>query len=754
MSATELILKTQPDLPRPDSLEDRVARVLARELDIKQLRVDERAREIDIGFYREPSGKLLAQVQEAVHREFTGSWQIFAHSNNDSPLFHRHKVNDHIAEFHRAHPKHEPRLIWKHVVLPKWQNRPATPATLRDYRIMLALAGACGLGALAGFVLQRAQLTGGFVALFFTVAYISGGWFATQDVWLGLKRGRIDVQVLMIFVALGAALVRAWTEGATLLFLFSLSNALEQFANHRTNKAIESLLKTAPQRALRRQNGAWIEVAIDQVQPDDELLVQAGELFPVDGLVIEGETSADESALTGESLPVAKRPGNSVSSGTLNLDGQAVIRASLVAEESALHRILALIETAQKQKAPAQRFTDSFSRYYTWAALTASALLFVLLLSIHKPLDVALYRTMTLLVVASPCALVLSIPSAILVAIAAGARNGILFRGGVAIENLAGVNQFAFDKTGTLTKGALVVTKIDLFDGRPEDAVLQIAAAVARFSTHPLAHALVRQADQRALSLLNATNFRNIPGLGMQASVGAENVLVGSRRLLSERGVTLPTVPMSSTAEVWIATTRPVALIHLTDEIRPAAKSVITFLKNNGIAVTLLTGDRDPAAQAVAVEVGIEDVHAEISPEAKLQCVHRWRQEGKKVAMVGDGINDAPSLTAADVAIGMGARGSDAALEQADVILMHDKIENVEHAFILSRRARSIIRQNIVISLGVVLLLVISALAEKINLTIGVIGHEGSTVVVVLNSLRLLRFAPRTIASSRAEISA
>ena len=398
--------------------------------------------------------------------------------------------------------------------------------------------------------------------------------------------------------------MRAWTEGATLLFLFSLSNALEQFANHRTNKAIESLLKTAPQRALRRQNGAWIEVAIDQVQPDDELLVQAGELFPVDGLVIEGETSADESALTGESLPVAKRPGDSVSSGTLNLDGQAVIRASLVAEESALHRILALIETAQKQKAPAQRFTDSFSRYYTWAALSASALLFVVLLSIHKPLDVALYRTMTLLVVASPCALVLSIPSAILVAIAAGARNGILFRGGVAIENLAGVNQFAFDKTGTLTKGALVVTKIDIFDARSENAVLQIAAAVAQFSTHPLAHAIVRQADQRALSSLNATDFRNIPGLGMQASVGDEKVLIGSRRLLSDRGVTLPTVPMSSTAEVWIATTRPVALFHLTDEIRPASKSVITFLKKNGIAVALLTGDRDPAAQAVAATGG------------------------------------------------------------------------------------------------------------------------------------------------------
>jgi Zn2+/Cd2+-exporting ATPase len=486
VSAKELVLKIQQNLPSPNSIESRVARLLAREPDIKQLRVDEHARKIDIGFYREPSKELVAQAEEAVRREFADDWQVFAHSDNDSPLFHHHKVNHHIAEFHRAHPSQEPRLIWKHIVLPKWQNRPVPPATTRDYRIMLALAGACGLSALAGFALQRAQLNSGFVALFFTIAYISGGWFATQDVWRGLRHRRIDIQFLMVFVALGAALVRAWIEGAALLFLFSLSNALEQFANHRTNKAIESLLKAAPQRALRRQNGAWIEVPIEEVQPDDELLVQAGELFPVDGAVIEGETSADESALTGESLPVAKRIGDSVSSGTLNLDGQDVVRASLVAEESALHRILSLIETAQKQKAPAQRFTDSFSRYYTWAALGASALLFAVLLSIHKPVDTAFYRTMTLLVVASPCALVLSIPSAIRVAIAAGARNGILFRGRVAIENLAGVNQFAFDKTGTLTKGALVVTKIDIFDARSENEVLQIAAAVGRFSTHRL----------------------------------------------------------------------------------------------------------------------------------------------------------------------------------------------------------------------------------------------------------------------------
>jgi Zn2+/Cd2+-exporting ATPase len=733
-------LKTSSTSSRADGLEGRVGRVFARELDIKQLRVDGRDRKIDIGFYREPSQEALAETEKAVRREFTGNWQISAHYDGRSPLFHHHSVNEHIAEFHRAHPTDEPRLIWKQIVLPKWQNRPVPPATARDHRIMLALAGVCGASALAGFTLQRAQFNGDTVAVFFTIAYISGGWFATQDVWHALKHRKIDIHFLMMFVALGAALVRAWTEGATLLFLFSLSNALEQFANHRTNKAIESLLKAAPQQALRRQNSAWIEIDVNQVEPGDELLVQAGELFPVDGAIIEGETSADESALTGESLPVAKGVGDSVSSGTLNLDGQAVVRASLVVQESALHRILSLIETAQKQKAPAQRFTDSFSRYYTWAALGASALLFVSLLLIHKPVDFALYRTMTLLVVASPCALVLSVPSAILVAIAAGARSGILFRGGIAIENLAGVTQFAFDKTGTLTNGALIVTKIDVFDGRPENAVLQIAAAVAQLSTHPLANAIVSQARHHHLSLPGAIDFRNIPGLGMQATVAGENVLLGSRKFLGERGVALPNVPIASTAEVWIATSQPVALIHLADEIRPASKRVIAFLRKSGIAVTLLTGDRDAPAQAVAAQVGIQDIQSEISPEAKLRCIHRWRQEGKKVAMVGDGINDAPSLTAANVAIGMGARGSDAALEQADVILMHDKIENVEQAFILSRRARSIIRQNIVISLGVVLLLVVSALAQKINLTIGVIGHEGSTVVVVLNSLRLLRF--------------
>jgi Cd2+/Zn2+-exporting ATPase len=331
------------------------------------------------------------------------------------------------------------------------------------------------------------------------------------------------------------------------------------------------------------------------------------------------------------------------------------------------------------------------------------------------------------------------VPSAILVAIASAARRGILFRGGVAIENLAGATQFAFDKTGTLTKGALFVARVAAFEKQTEEKVLQIAASVAQFSTHPLARAVLAEAQKRKLPLLKADDFLNVAGFGMEASIEGQRIFVGNRRLLHDRGITLPVLASGNEAEVWVSGRQPIGVVYLRDAIRPEAKDIIDFLKRSGMAVTLLTGDRPGPAALIAGEVGIDDVRSEMSPQAKLRCIHDWRAAGKKVVMVGDGINDAPSLTAADVSIGMGARGSDAALEQADIILMHDKIENVEQAFKLSRRARAIIRQNVVLSLGVILVLIISALAEQINLTVGVIGHEGSTVIVILNGLRLLR---------------
>jgi Cd2+/Zn2+-exporting ATPase len=717
----------------------RVVRLIETHPDVKQVRLNINEHSVSVGFYETPSEEALNQIKNDVRAALSGQWDVSITPDEKSPMIHLHKLDIYTTEFHRAHPSDEPTVIWKRIPVPTWRNRPFPRAVPRDYRVMLMLAAICGLSTFIGFLLGRAGIRGEFIAPFFALAYVSGGWFATQDVWHALKRGKIDIQFLMVAVAVGALCVRGWIEGATLLFLFSLSNGLEQFANYRTRKSIESLLKVAPKHALRRENDRWVEASIEEVQIGDELLVKPGELFPVDGVMIEGATSADESALTGESIPVVKQIGDAVSGGTLNLDGQSVIRATRRLGESALSRILGLIEVAQQQKAPAQRFTDNFSRYYTWVALSLAAIVFVVLLVMHRPIADAFYRSMTVLVVASPCALVLSVPSAILVAIAAGARRGILFRGGVAVENLAGATQFAFDKTGTLTKGALVVARIASFDSQGEDSLLRRASSVAHFSTHPLARAIVAEAEKRKLPINPATDFLNLPGLGMEASVNGNRVLIGSRGLMRDRGIAIPAVELTNEGEVWIANDQALGVIYLRDEIRPAAKRVIDFLKRCGLSVTLLTGDRVEPAAMVAERVGITDVRAELSPQAKLQCIHDWRASGKKVAMVGDGINDAPSLTAADVSIGMGARGSDAALEQADIVLMHDKIENVEEAFVLSRRARSVIRQNVVISLGVILFLIISALAEKINLTTGVIGHEGSTVVVILNGLRLLR---------------
>lgn len=610
-----------------------------------------------------------------------------------------------------------------------------------DFARMLVLTACCGVTALAAFVSQRTGMSQAAALALYAVAYVTGGWYASRDVVRDLRALEFDIDLLMIVVALGAAAIGAYAEGATLLFLFSLSNALERFANYRTERTIDSLLKAAPETTWIRKEDRWVEIPCREVKAGDLLLVKPGELFPVDGTVVEGTTSADESALTGESLPVPKEPGSAVTGGSVNLEGQAVVRATKPAEESGIRRIIDLINNAREQKAPAQRFTDTFTRYYTvFVLVTGVTILAALLLWSDRPFAQDFYFVMTLLVVASPCALVLSIPSAILVAIAAGARQGILFRGGIAVEKLAAVTHFVFDKTGTLTAGELEVTRIEPAEQIAESELLATAAAVAEFSTHPLSRAIVREHERRGHPKIHARGTRNIPGFGMAADVGDSAVFVGSRRLMEQQRINVPQPREDSGhAEVWVAASRLLGVIYLRDRIRPAAARVISWLKRRGYSVALISGDRNAVARTVASEVGIADVHADLKPDEKLEWIRRWQSEGRNVAMVGDGVNDAPSLTAADVGIGMGARGSDAALEQADVILMHDKIENVEAAVQLSRRARAVIRQNLVISLGALVLLVIAALGQRINLSLGVVGHEGSTVIVVLNGLRLLR---------------
>src|SRR6266508_7011770 len=306
----------------------RVVRLIEAHPDVKQVRLNINEHSVSVGFYEKPAEETLNDIKAAVRAGLSRGWDVSIEPDDNSPTIHLHKLGNYTTEFHRAHPSGEPTVIWKRIPLPTWRNRPFPRAVPRDYRVMLVLAAICGLSTLIGFLLGRAGIRGEFIAPFFAVAYVTGGWFATQDVWHALKRGKIDIQFLMVAIALGALFVKGWTEGATLLFLFSLSNALEQFANYRTRKSIESLLKVAPKYALRRVNGHWTETPIEEVQIGDELLVKPGELFPVDGEMIEGATSAHESALTGEAIPVVKQIGDAVSGGTLNLDGQSVIRAT------------------------------------------------------------------------------------------------------------------------------------------------------------------------------------------------------------------------------------------------------------------------------------------------------------------------------------------------------------------------------------------------------------------------------------------
>jgi Cd2+/Zn2+-exporting ATPase len=555
----------------------------------------------------------------------------------------------------------------------------------------------------------------------------------------------------MLAVAAGGAAIGAWGEGTVLLFLFSLSGALEHFALGRTQREIRSLFKHAPKVAtLIDDSQHEREVAVENLRSGMRLVIKPGDQFPVDAEIVRGRTAADESNLTGEAQPVEKTVGDTVLAGTMNLWGAVEATVLRSASESSLQKIIRLIKEAQQQKAPAQQFTDKFGSVYTYVVLGLSlAMFFVWWLGFNLPAFAAktsghsaFYRAMTLLVVASPCALVLSIPSAVLAAIAWGARHGILFRGGAAVEKLASVDTVALDKTGTLTTGELRVEAVETFPPGREHELATLAYSLERLSTHPLARAVTRYGKQQGLRVIEIEQFESATGQGLRARWEGSECLLGRREWLSgslpARLGDLSAATHPGLSEIWLVAGDLAGRIVLRDDVRPQARQVLAELKREGIPAVVLTGDRKAAADHLQSELGVQDVRAELKPEQKVAAIRSMSAEGKRVAMIGDGVNDAPSLAAAHVAVAMGARGSDAALEQADVVLMHDRLENFLAAFRLSQRARAVIRQNLVISLGTVAVLVTLALIGVIPLTIGVVGHEGSTVVVVMNSLRLL----------------
>jgi Cd2+/Zn2+-exporting ATPase len=576
------------------------------------------------------------------------------------------------------------------------------------------------------------------------VAYVAGGWKTAEEVWHKIKSGVLEIHFLMLAVAVGAACVGHWDEGALLLFLFSLSGALEELAAYRTERELAGLFRAAPREAIRiLEDGTEEKVAVDLLEPGMRVRVRPGDGFPVDAEVIEGRSGADESSLTGESAAVSKEIGSMVLAGTLNLWGRVDLRVLRRAKESALEGILRLIREAQEQKAPSQRFTDRFGTRYTQSILALSAIMFFVWwgLAGWGKADVrpAFYKTMTLLVVASPCALVLSIPSAILAGIAAGARRGILFRGGSPIERLGGVTRVALDKTGTLTTGEMKVRAVEVVGGA-EDALLREAAGLGVQSLHPVSVAIVREARRRGFQIPEVQDFSSATGGGLKGKIESGDECRLGRRTFFDgaKWVDSLPAPKPGVTEVFFGAGMLRGRILLEDEIRKSSRPLLEWLVAQGLKVTMLTGDREAAARLVAEQVGLKEYRFGLHPEDKVEAIRDWSRQGEKVAMVGDGVNDAPSLAAAEIGVAMGARGTGAALAESDIILMRDRLESFAEAYDLSRRTRRIITQNLVLSLGTIVLLVSAALGASIPLTWGVAGHEGSTVIVVLNSLRLL----------------
>ncbi|MDP3071266.1 MAG: heavy metal translocating P-type ATPase [Opitutaceae bacterium] len=614
-----------------------------------------------------------------------------------------------------------------------------------------------GLALVIGFIGEKFFGLPPSVALgFYLLSYVAGGYDVAREALPALFRGKFDIDLLMIAAAAGAAVLGEWAEGAFLLFLFSLGHAGEHYALDRARNAVGSLGKLMPRTAFVKRGDRLEEVPVEQLAVDEIVVVKPGERVPVDGMITAGESSVDQSAITGESVPVMRKPGEEVFAGTINQDNALDVRMTRLARDNTLARVMQLVVEAQEQKSPTQRFTETFARRFVPAVLIGTLLVIVLLpLLFHWTWSASFYRGMVLLVAASPCALAIGTPAAVLAGIAQAARRGVLIKGGIHLENLGRVNTVALDKTGTLTTGHFAVTKVIGFDGTPDEEVLRIAAAVEEQSSHPLAKAIVTTAHERKVKFPSATAIENLAGKGIQARVENADVLVGALRAFAgdpAAGEGQPLAGTISQLEAEGQTTvivrhaeKFIGVIALADEPRTLAGEVMRRLRAQGIErLVMLTGDNASVARRVAEKIGITDVRAELLPGDKLKVIRELQHDRGVIAMIGDGVNDAPALAAASVGVAMGVGGTAVALETADVVLMGDDLGKLPFAIGLSRASQRIIRQNLVIALGVIAMLLIASGFGVIPLSVAVVLHEGSTIVVVLNALRLLAWREHT----------
>lgn len=598
-------------------------------------------------------------------------------------------------------------------------------------------------------------------------SYVFGGIFGAKGALEALRERRIDVDMLMILAALGAAAVDQWHEGATLLFLFSLSNVLQDYAIGRSRQAIRALLKLYPAEAKVKRDGQTLTLKIEQIQLGDTVLIEPGERIPVDGIVRSGRSSVDQAPITGESMPVEKVVGDKVFAGTLNGQGALDVEATQSARDTTLARIIRMVEEAQDSKAPTERFLERFEQIYALVIIGGVGL-FIIIPPALGLTDFAsnFYRAMVLMTVASPCALVISTPASFLSAIASAARGGVLFKGGAYLEGMAGIKAIAFDKTGTLTQGKPAVTDLVSCCALHEDELLAVAAAVESRSEHPLAKAVVAAAQARHLNLDAVQDFQAVTGKGIVSTVDGREVRLGSITYLIEKNplperLQEPVERLEKQGKTVIGVVREgecqgcgaceasgqradwMGIIAIADQIRPEAGQIVHYLKSLGIQrVAMLTGDNPRVAQHIGGLLGVDAVYAGLMPEDKVRVVKEIEAEVGPTAMIGDGVNDAPALATASIGIAMGAAGTDVALETADLVLMGDRLQLIPYALKLSRKARRVVWQNLSFSIGVILMLIAGTFLVALPLPLGVLGHEGSTVIVVLNGLIQLLLLP------------
>lgn len=620
--------------------------------------------------------------------------------------------------------------------------------TLRKHSELIAALLSGGILLFAWLFQSQFSSSGWGWATVHVIAFVIGGYAKAKEGILDtIETKQLNVELLMIFAAIGSASIGYWSEGAVLIFIFALSGALETYTMQKSEKELSALIHLQPETALRVKNNKEETVLVDDLMIGDFILIKPGERIPADGIVVHGKSSVDESALTGESLPVSKVADTEVYTGTMNRNGSLTVKVTKETKDSFVQKIMKLVQTAQNEKSHAQLFIERFEAIYVKVVL-----LFVILMLLLPPFlfhwswSDTIYHAMILLVVASPCALVASISPATLSAISKGAKNGILFKSGEHVENLSSIKAIAFDKTGTLTNGTPEVTDFIVLNQEEETAILRVIASIEKGSSHPLAEAIVAYAKKNNVITKAVNTMEEETGKGISATIGEDKWTVGNNKFLQEDThqtywyqVEANRLAMEAKTLVYVTKNEEVvALLALKDSIRSDTMKAIQQFRDEGIRTIMLTGDNETTAQAIAKETNIDTYVASCMPDKKVSEIKRLKKQYGKIMMVGDGINDAPALATADIGIAMGA-GTDVALETADIILIKNKLQKISYSLKLSKKMNRVVKQNIFFSVSVISVLILSNFFQLINLPLGVIAHEGSTILVILNGLRLLK---------------